>query len=396
MSSLPDLSARNKEYYRIDVSTNLPPGTDTVEQFENNPRQPRPPATPKRPVPEWPQESERKGKWISKYLDQLDPETEYDQIIRTVNFFQGTSFAIAIGYCSTFIHLTQPPAGAAAIHHGGKAYSRRHQRFYDTQNHFLDWMWYGSGSEETKQDIERINKLHASIWKNVPGSYSHPWEGQMSVIGSAYFETYLRRLSGARNQDPHPHLAAAWPAWAERACAHFRTEPDDGSRSYGINFPRNWEELSGFYLWFQNLPFDQYTSAEDREKGHRIAEAFVDEFSTLWFPRQLHWLGRSVLLTVLARKVRDQQQLGHPNPIVEAAIKFGFKVLFDLTDLLPDPAKPVLLEDYRAIKEWDRFKIDAKVETDWKRRASIIDVLLATFLVLCAAVFLARGYLPSI
>lgn len=107
----------------------------------------------------------------------------------------------------------------------------------------------------------------------------------MSVIGSAYFETYLRKLCGARNQEPHPHLAAAWPTWTERTLAHFKTEPSDGSRSFAVNSPRNWEELEGFFKWFQKLPFDQWTNDEDQAKGRKLAAAFVDEFSTCWFPR---------------------------------------------------------------------------------------------------------------
>lgn len=107
----------------------------------------------------------------------------------------------------------------------------------------------------------------------------------MSVIGSAYFETYLRRLAGARNQEPHPHIAEAWPIWAERTCSHFRTEPTDGSRSYGVNFPRNWDELEDFYKWYQELPFEEYTNSKDCQKGREIAQAFIDQFSTLWFPR---------------------------------------------------------------------------------------------------------------
>ncbi|KAI8722925.1 hypothetical protein NCS52_00438000 [Fusarium sp. LHS14.1] len=384
MSATPRLITRTKEYYQIDLTKRLPPGTDSIDQLNNNPRQPRPPAEAKRPVPEWPPLSERKGKWIAKYLDTLDPETEYDQIIRTANFFAGTSFAVAIGYCSTFVHLVQTPAGAAAIHHGGRVYKRGHQRFYETQNHFLDWMWYGSDSDETIEDIESVNKLHAGLWRNVPGTFSSPWEGMMSVIGSAYFETYLRKLVGAWNQEPHPHLAAAWPAWAERVCSHFRTEPGANFRDYGANFPRNWRELEDFYLWFQSLPFKEYTNDEDRQKGHEIAQAFLDQFSTLWFPRQLHWLGRSILLTLVPEKVRKQQQLGSPNSIIASGIKLGFKLLFDITDIIPDPVTPALLEEYRAVKAWKWHQIDVQVRREWHHRERILDVVLfaASILVL--------------
>ncbi|KAI8286824.1 hypothetical protein K4K56_008574 [Colletotrichum sp. SAR 10_98] len=212
----PSLLERDKVYYKLDITDNLPPGTDSIEQFELSPRQPRPPPRPKRPVPEWPPEAERKGKWIWRYLDKLDPDTEYDQIIKTAIFFMANSFAFSAGYASTFIHLVQTPAGAAAVHHTAKAYRRGHQRFFETQDYFLDWMWYGSGSDVSRKRLESVNRIHASVWKNVPGAYSHPWEGEMAIIGAAYFETYLRKLVGARRTEPHPNVQRAWPEWGER------------------------------------------------------------------------------------------------------------------------------------------------------------------------------------
>lgn len=71
MSALENSQARDPTYYKMDLSNYLPPGTDNVDQLGENARQPRPPAAPKRPLPEWPPESDRKGKWISKYFDQV-------------------------------------------------------------------------------------------------------------------------------------------------------------------------------------------------------------------------------------------------------------------------------------------------------------------------------------
>jgi len=68
-STIP-LKERDKDYYRLKFTpNNLPPGTDTLDQVEKNPRVPRPAATPKRPLPPLPPKSERKGKWIGPYLD---------------------------------------------------------------------------------------------------------------------------------------------------------------------------------------------------------------------------------------------------------------------------------------------------------------------------------------
>ncbi|KAK7438352.1 hypothetical protein CaCOL14_007793 [Colletotrichum acutatum] len=386
------LRNRERSFYKLDLTNNLPPGTDSISQFEAHPRQPRPPAEPKRPVPEWPPEADRKGKWISAYLDQLDPETEYDRIIQTSTFFTGSSFAIAMGYTSTLILLTQTPAGASAVHSTGKLFRRGHQRFYETQDRLLDWMWYGSASPQAVEGIERVNRIHAGVWKNAPGTFSHPWEGQMSLIGSAYFETYLRDLVGARVRDIHPKLAAAWPAWAERVCAHFRSEPEDGSRSFGVNFPRDWKELEAFHKWYRELPFDRYTSEEERVKGAVISKGVVDQFAELWFPRYLQWFGRQLFLTIVPPKVREQQRTGHPNPLVSKLVKLFLKIQLDLADIMPDPARPILRDEYHKIKSWEWYKIDAQVVEKRRKQASLIRNLLLGVLLILIAIVLMRGW----
>ena len=64
------LKQRDKRYYELKFEkAGLPPGTDSYDQVDKNPRLPRPPATPKRSLPPLPPTSERKGKWLERYLD---------------------------------------------------------------------------------------------------------------------------------------------------------------------------------------------------------------------------------------------------------------------------------------------------------------------------------------
>jgi hypothetical protein len=74
-SSIPQ-KQRNKRYYELDLTKiGLPPGTDSYNQLVDNPRLPRPPATPKRPLPSTPPESERKDQWIAEYFDKVSRVT---------------------------------------------------------------------------------------------------------------------------------------------------------------------------------------------------------------------------------------------------------------------------------------------------------------------------------
>jgi hypothetical protein len=175
------------------------------------------------------------------------------------------------------------PAGANAIH-GNKIIYRGHQRYYETQLYNLHWVRWGSGSEETKRYIEQINKIHAGIWSKTPGAFSFPWEAQAAIILLSWYESYMRRLVGA-NRDIHPHLKEAWPEWGERLTAHFRSEPSNGSMSFGVNYPRNWDELDRFAKWFIAADFEDQRTEEDVRKGHETSEAFIKQFNELWFPR---------------------------------------------------------------------------------------------------------------
>jgi hypothetical protein len=302
------LSKRTKAHYELRYTNGLPPGTDSIDQLEKNPRLPRPPATPKRPVPELPSISERKGHWLSKYLDQvelpithaetekkttnnayifnqLDPETEYDQIIRVYSFHHNSVFMAALGYACVFIWLTISPSGAAAIH-GGKVIRRGHQRFYETQLMNFRWIYYGSGSEMTKSYVDKINNLHASVWKKAPGTFSLAWDAQSAIILLSCYESLLRKMFGAK-RDVHPQLKRAWPEWGERLTGWFKSEQWDGnpSGSFGINYPRSWEELIAFAEWLIDFDMDSQRSEEDVVKGRETAEAFIHQFSDLWFPR---------------------------------------------------------------------------------------------------------------
>lgn len=283
-SSVP-LKQRSSDYYELHFTeaSGLPPGTDTIDQVKNNPRQPRPPPDAIRTLPPLPPKSERKGRWIDSYLDKLDPTTEYDQIIRVCTFFRGSDFATAIGYAAVFVWLTATPGGANAIH-GGKVTTRGHQRYYETQLFNLRWVFHGAGSPETKKYCEQINKVHTGIWNRVPGAFSFPWEAQNAIILLSYYETLMRRIVGADNEI-HPKLKEAWPAWGERLTAHLKSEPQAGSVSFGCNYPRNWNELENFVEWFQEFDYSDQCTEEDRIKGYETAESFIDQFSELWFPR---------------------------------------------------------------------------------------------------------------
>lgn len=95
-----------------------------------------------------------------------------------------------------------------------------------------------------------------------------------------------------------------------------------------------------------------------------------------------------MLLTVLPGKVRKQQQLGDPWPVATGVIKLGFKLLFNLTNLMPDPVAPSLLDEYRKIKGWQWQRIDITVEWERIQRGHILEITVFAILGACAVLLL--------
>lgn len=60
-----------KNPYELDVTAELPPGTDSVAQLGEKPRHAFAPSAKKTETVELPPLSERKGKWMQKYLDKV-------------------------------------------------------------------------------------------------------------------------------------------------------------------------------------------------------------------------------------------------------------------------------------------------------------------------------------
>lgn len=268
---------------------------------------------------------------------------------------------------------------------------RGHQRFYETQLFNFHWVYHGSGSEKTKEYVEKINQMHAIVWKRTPGAFTQAWDAQSAIILLSSYESLLRKMFGTKN-DIHPQLKKAWPEWGERLTAWFKAEPVDGvPQTFGINYPRNWDEIVQFGQWLIDFDMDKQRSEEDRIKGHETAEAFIHQFSDLWFPRLvkaivlafysssfffsifclfkkkrslqkyrcLQFLGRAVVLTCLPKKIRVKQQLGDPNPILEFCIRHAFRLGMNYGDSLPDPVMAEFEDFYHELEQQDMSQIDA-------------------------------------
>lgn len=117
---------------------------------------------------------------------------------------------------------------------------------------------------------------------SVPSAYRRVRGSSGSTASHA---TWIRSKPQRPPDEVDPKAKTAWAEWCERVVAHFRTEPSDGGRSYGVDFPRGWGECEAFFWWFDGMAFEEQSTPELLQKGHETAEAFIAQFCELWFPR---------------------------------------------------------------------------------------------------------------
>jgi hypothetical protein len=380
-------------YEDLEESTvlSLPPGTDTYAQLRESPRLPLPPPKPWRKVPELPPMSERKGKWVVKYLNTLDPDTEFDQIVRIYTFYNLQEIGAALVYAVLFPILTQTQGGAAAIHTGGKVYRRGHARFYDTLGSTLVWVSNGSTSPETIKEINNLNKLHYSIWERTgKKAATMPWTFQMAPIASnGVMESYIRNLVGAK--DLPEVVRKAYPKWCEQICSHFTTEKGDGFRNVGMNFPRNWQEYYGFLEWHDNQALDSQMTERTRSDAHFVNTAFLDQFAELytpWWP----YLGRQAVTVFVPPNCRRAQGLGDPNRLLEAIIRFFVWLIFTIADWQDDPTVAPGEEFMEKCETMKKSAIDAEVKRQAQKAKRFVFVAQSSLLGVGAGLILIRYF----
>jgi hypothetical protein len=226
-------------------------------------------------------------------------------------FYRLNPFQVALGYNSMFTQLVQTPAGADAVYLG-KTLNRAHQRYYETVYYFLVWANAGANDPRTIETIDRVNKLHKAAWAKAPGSGHFAWEAQMAIIVLSYFEDFVRKTVGASVAPVPPQVREAWPIWSAELTKHFATETGAILPNFGVNYPRSWDEIERFFWWWDDYPFEKYATDEQKRRAAEVCLTFQRQFTELFFPAGLEWLGGQVFKTFVPRNCRERNGLGHP------------------------------------------------------------------------------------
>ncbi|MGB0637671.1 MAG: FAD-dependent oxidoreductase [Gammaproteobacteria bacterium] len=144
------------------------------------------------------------------------------------------------------------------------------------------WTWYATGpdSHETKASVNRLNKLHFSVAKKLPGHFENSDDFIYVLARLVVLPDRLLKKLGLSGIDPQIKLAQF--NFAKALSKHFRREGDKELEG----FPEKLEELEDFVDGWEG-------------KNHVYSPVLTDlvlvliyAFGERWFPKPLHTLRR--------------------------------------------------------------------------------------------------------
>lgn len=269
-------------------------------------------------------------KWLDRRLAELDPHTQYHEIVRLFGEYRLNEFLLNIGYTLSFMDVSMPPHGAKGLVDGGRAsLDHPQERFEGSLYFFWSWYLYPSDSDQVKRSMRRLNGIHAGAAKTAPGSFTQnaDYVQGMSLLALVFHR--LQRLAGLPGFPAH--LRIALHNWTRDLSALLTAENDVPV----TDFPADFDAMAALADSYDEHPWRR------TDNGHAVSEAFIQQFCDRWFPAPLKPMARTVVLTMIPENVRHVMQLDDPHPIGAALVRTGLRVMFTVQGWLPDPRTPI-------------------------------------------------------
>ncbi|QVI27272.1 DUF2236 domain-containing protein [Mycolicibacterium neoaurum] len=264
-------------------------------------------------------------KWIAQEIADLNPQADYARIWALTTIYYGDDMLVNLLYAVGMPCFTQSPYGShLLVERSRKVKERADERAWDTLAHFWRWFEYGPEHIEAQRSIEMVNRIHGAMWKLVEPAFAN----DDFIYTTAWLGTYLhrlRRLVGL-NGFNEKQQTAAHLFW-RNVMSQMR-----GPHGEIHDYPANFTEMLAFVLEFEGRDWEPVESG--RELGHYA----VKQFCEAQMPKPLWPLGRQIVLTVQAPRVRKLHQMGEPNPVAAWLIKRTLFLKIRLAErYLPDP-----------------------------------------------------------
>ncbi|MES2264261.1 MAG: oxygenase MpaB family protein [Pseudomonadota bacterium] len=270
-------------------------------------------------------------KWIATRIAGLDAERDYDEIWKLMSAYRPNDFFMNLVYAITFPHFFVREHDARPLfdHGKGKILTRPDRRSDDTSWKMQVWWHYGSSHEQTRKNVESINRLHEHYAKQFPGSFKYH---------ASYMYTLCYECAGMHRL----FLRIGLPGYTEheqRAAVNYWSRMSGLFRNAATG-----EQIDGFPDDFDGVMaymdrFELEGMAEpSHEMGRAGANAILSQFEQRYFPRWLHGVVRAWIISLYPPNLPHAYELKvPPRPIVKL-FRLGTAALFAFGEkFAPDP-----------------------------------------------------------
>lgn len=270
---------------------------------------------------------EKKPKrWVDEKISGLDGKKDYAEIISLIANYKLNDFVMNLNYSTGFMSNTVPKGGSDAISGTGKARQRPQTRYIDTTDFFWEWFLKGPEHPDVQASLQRLNRLHAHLYDKFPESFRDVDEWIFTMCNLGVGADRMRDLVGAPRQPEN--VQVAWHTFWQKISEQM-TWPGGNFE----HFPENYDAMMAFTEDFESRAHP-YTPT-----GNEVCRLLMQQFNDKYLPKQLHWAGRSFMLTFVPPAVRRRHSLPAPNRVVEFFTKKAFRLIFLAQDrFAPDNA----------------------------------------------------------
>lgn len=268
----------------------------------------------------------RRRKWISDRIESLDPEVDYSEIWRLTTCYYVDDMFMNIIYTTGIQNFTLPPAGTVLLTNKGRGpiVSRPEDRAFETLRHFWAWFEYGPDSPYVQGSVERVNKVHKSMSRILPGAF--PARDFIYTAGWTCCDVHRLFVGLGLKGFSEKQKAGAHRYW-QKLMAHFKDE--DGNP---IAFPESFDDTVRYLEEYEAHDWPRVPT------GKICADALTKQYADDWFPRGFRWIGRQVILSLQKPRTRYIMNMDEPNPILKPLIRGGIAaVIWMKMNVLADP-----------------------------------------------------------
>ncbi|MDQ1105641.1 oxygenase MpaB family protein [Nocardioides zeae] len=282
-------------------------------------------------------------KWIDRRIAQLDPSTDFAEIVRLSTLYRVNPLQLAWFYAVGTPAAGIAPAVTDAVwRHGEGTYNTQpNLRRDDSVDHLMMWFEHGPADAVTTASVGMVNKYHAHFARDFPQGFASPEDYvYILCLNATFFHSTARRLGMPGFSEAQQR--ATWEFWS-RLAAHFTVATTGRPALDATAFPGDFDQMVQLVEDYQARPWPVH------RPGHLSTTSAIENFARTWFPRPLRPFGRALVTTFLSPHVRRAHSIEPPAPpYALAARAFMWVGIVASTYVLPDPRDSILDRRRRA------------------------------------------------